>query len=356
MNDLHKTLIILTPAFTEKETDVWLPSQANFVRALNKKYPELEVIILTFHYPFIRNKMYNWFGNKVISFNGEMKGGIHSIVLWIKVWRFLNRIKKTKKLLGLFSFFCSECAFIGHYFAKKNKLKHFIWLLGQDAKKENRQVKRIRPEAGELIAISDFLVREFYQNHGIKPAHVIPIGIDSDNYIFNPAERVTDLIGAGSLSPIKQYDLFIAVVKEINRQIPGISAVICGEGSERQKLQEQISDLQLDGVLCLTGTKSNHSLLRMMQQSKILLHTSSYEGFGMVCTEALFAGAHVISFCKPMDATIENWHTVSNKEEMIEKAVGLLKNESRYHASILPFPMERTVTELMQLFHYPERS
>jgi len=39
-------------------------------------------------------------------------------------------------------------------------------------------------------------------------------------------------------------------------------------------------------------------LLEWMQRGKVFLHPSSYEGFGIVCIEALCSGAEVISFVK----------------------------------------------------------
>ena len=240
MSEPGRTLVILTPAFAAHEQDNWLPSQAVFVRHLNKMFPSLNIIILAFHFPIVKEKRYSWFGNKVIAFNGGMRGKLHTLLRWIRVWRTLKQIKKKNAILGIFSFFCSESAFIGHYFAKRHKLKHYIWLLGQDAQKENKQVKRIRPDADELVAISDFLVNEFEKNHGIRPAHLILIGINPENFPPDHPKRDIDIIGVGSLSPIKQYDIFVAVVKEISRIIPGINARICGDGTEYNKLQKLI--------------------------------------------------------------------------------------------------------------------
>ena len=55
-----------------------------------------------------------------------------------------------------------------------------------------------------------------------------------------------------------------------------------------------------------------------MQRTKIFLHTSSYEGFSGACLEALYAGAHVISFCEPMKQKIDHWHIVKDEKEMLD--------------------------------------
>jgi glycosyltransferase involved in cell wall biosynthesis len=346
------TLVILTPAFGAHEGENWLPSQSAFIRMLNKQYPQLELIILTFRFPVAPGRRYSWHGNQVVAFGGGRQGKVHSLLLWRRVWQELKRLRRRHKLVGIFSFFCVECAFVGHYFAKRYGLKHHIWVLGQDARTTNKQVARIRPQPEELVAISDFLVREFERSHGIRPAHLIPIGINPDFFPPPAAQRDIDIIGVGSLSPIKQYDVFIEVVASMARDMPGIKALICGDGSEHESLQQLIRGKNLGANLSLAGEKSHTGALSLMRQSKILLHTSAYEGYGMVCAEALYAGAHVISFCQPMDVPIAHWHIVGSPEEMKAKALALLRDEGTEYSSVLTYPMEETVRRIMQLYGY----
>jgi glycosyltransferase involved in cell wall biosynthesis len=353
MDSLPKTLVILTPAFPSEEDNTWMPSQAGFVRTLKTEYPQLAIVILAFHFPLKVGKEYIWEGNRVLAFRGGMKGSLWSLMRWQRVWKELRELRKNHDILGLFSFFCSESAFVGHYFARRYKLRHFIWVLGQDARKDNTQVRRIKPAENELVAISDFLVREFSSSHGIRPKQVIPIGVDPANFTAE-LPRAIDIMGAGSLSAIKQYDVFIWVVREICRQVPGIKAMICGHGTEHEALQQQIDEYGLQENIMLTGGKTQPELWQLMQQSKILLHPSSYEGFGMVCAEALAAGAHVISFCRPLDADIEHWHIVENKEEMAEKALELLMSEYTEHSRVIPHKIADTARAIMHLYRYDE--
>lgn len=351
MAEQCRTLVILTPAFASDDERAWLPSQANFVRTINRQFPELAVVILAFHFPKT-TKPYRWFGNEIIPFNGQMQGGVRTLLLWLRVWRRLRSIRKQRHVLGLFSFFCSESAFIGHYFAKRFGLKHFIWILGQDAAKENKQIKRIRPESEELIAISDFLVREFENNHGIRPAHIIPIGIVPEDFPIIQSPRSIDIIGVGSLSAIKRYDLFIEVIKRVSKEIPDLKVVICGGGGEQQRLQEMINRERLSDTISLIGERSHAEVLQLMQQSKVLLHTSAYEGFGMVCAEALYAGAHVISFCKPMDIPIERWNIAHDPDEMVSMCIKCLQTRQPEYVRVLPYKMNNTVREILKCFGY----
>jgi glycosyltransferase involved in cell wall biosynthesis len=350
MNNRPRALVILSPAFAADENDSRLPSQESLVRHFNRMYPSVRIIILTFHFPVRKDKEYDWYGNRVITFSGDMKGKLHSLLLWKSVWQELSRLQQAYRLAGIFSFFCSECAFIGHYFSRRHKLNHKIWVLGQDARKNNPQVRRIKPKPEELIVISDFLQREFEQNHRIKPAHIIPIGIDTSLFPTHAMRRNIDLLGAGSLIPLKQYDQLVAATAEIAGHYPGLRSVLLGNGPEETALQKQIGTLQLDQCLTMPGKQSRTDTLAYMQRSKIFLHPSAYEGLGMVCLEALYAGAHVISFCKPLDIYLEQWHVVSSKEEMAAKALALLQSPATSYNSALPYRMEETAMQLMQLF------
>jgi glycosyltransferase involved in cell wall biosynthesis len=221
--------------------------------------------------------------------------------------------------------------------------------MGQDAKKENKYPGIIHLKSNELVALSDFLQDEFEKNHRIKPGFVIPPGVDSN--LFSSAQPVkdVDILAAGSLIPLKQYSIFIEVVAALKKQIPGIKAVLTGDGPEKSKLQALIAGHDLQSTITLTGELSHPEVLKMMQRAKLFLHTSSYEGFGMVCLEALYAGCEVISFNRVMKQDIEHWHIVKEKEEMHRKAYQLLNNANEV-AKTLPFTINQSVDRVMHLF------
>ena len=125
--------------------------------------------------------------------------------------------------------------------ALKNNFKHLIWIIGQDAKLTNGFVKKIKPMSEQLIAMSDFLKEEFTKNHYIEPKHVITNGINSN--LFEPLnlkERSIDVLGAGSLIPLKNYNLFIEIIAEVVKKHSELNVKIAGEGSERKLLADLI--------------------------------------------------------------------------------------------------------------------
>jgi glycosyltransferase involved in cell wall biosynthesis len=346
------TLIILTPGFPENEADsTCIPPQQVFVKALKQNNPQLNIIVLTFHYPFFSSR-YQWNDIDVVSFGGEKKGRIYRKMIGLLVWAELKKINKEYHVIGLLSFWMGQCAFIGSWFAEKYNLKHYCWILGQDAKEGNKYVNRLNPKGRSLIALSDFIAAEFYKNYGIFPNHLIPVGIDTSLFAEIIPEKDLDILGAGSFIPLKQYDVFIEVIKLLKKDFPAIKACICGDGPEMTHLRTMIDVMDLEDNIKLLGRQTHAEVLALMQRSKVFLHPSNYEGFGAVCLEALYAGAQVVSFVKPMDATIQNWHIAQDKEAMLQMLTEILQNPNTEHQPILPYSIHDNASAAMKLFDY----
>jgi len=352
MKDTKPTLIIISPGFARNEQDsTCLPAQQVLIKTLNKNYPELQIIILAIEFPF-HHSTYQWYGNTVIGFNAWKKNKLKKVRILLDIWRTLKKLQQQHTIIGVLNFWCNYCALIGKYFAKSHRLIHYSWILGQDAKKDNRYIRWIKPTPDELIALSDFAAATFYKNHQVLPQYVIPFGIDPSLFSNEDHSRDIDILGAGSLIPLKQYDIFIRLIGELTKTFPTIKTIICGKGPDKEKLQALIVQSGLEKNISLLGERPHEEVLQLMQRTKIFLHPSLYEGFGVVCTEALYAGAHVISFCKPMNATIHNWHIVKNEDDMLQKAVHLLQNDRLEHAAVMPYSTDDCSKKLMALFNY----
>ena len=350
MIEVNKTLIILTPGFAADEADTTcLPFLQGHVDALNKNFPGTEVIILAFQYPFVK-ATYQWHNTEVISFGGKERGKFHRLKIWAQAWHKLMVLKRSKNILGIFSLWCTECALIGSCFGKFYGLKHYNWLCGQDAKAGNKYVKLIRPKSNELIAMSDFLKREFYTNYHILPTYVIPIGVDAEQSSKVDSTRPIDLLGAGSLIPLKQYDVFVKVIHQLNSRHEALNTIICGKGPEEEQLNKLILNFKIQNNISLAGEIPHNEVLKLMKRTKIFLHTSNYEGFGTVCLEALCAGTHVVSFTKPMDGHIDHWHHVTNFDEMVEKVSLLLNDKGLSHDPVIPYSSNVVAKIMMELY------
>jgi glycosyltransferase involved in cell wall biosynthesis len=347
-------LIIITPGFPENEADsTCVPPQQIFVKALKEVAPLLAIIVLTYQYPFL-SAQYQWHGVTVYSFGSKKNSRLSRLVARLRVRHQLEQLNKTHAITGVLSFWFGKAAWMGHTFGKKYKLPHYCWLLGQDAKAGNKYVNKIKPAAESLIALSDFIAREFNKNYGVLPAHTIPVGIDTGLFSTDATERPIDVLGVGSLIPLKQYPVFLEMIRLLKEFVPTVNAVICGDGPESGYLEAMAGTLDLTANVSFYGRLPHASVLALMQQSKIFLHPSAYEGFGAVCTEALYAGAHVISFVQPMDMPIKNWHVAGDKAGMLKLLVEKLRATNLNHDAVLPFTIQDNAKSMLKLFNYNE--
>jgi glycosyltransferase involved in cell wall biosynthesis len=350
MTNGGKTLVILSPGFPKNEADTaCIPPQQVFVRNLKQNNPGLNVIVLAFEYPFFSSQ-YQWNGVTVISFGGQSRGKLVRLRNWVRAWLILKRLNKEYQIVGLLSFWISDCAFVANAFAKKNNLKHFCWILGQDAKPGNKYFGRIKPNGDSLIALSDFISKEIDKNYSVKPVHIIPVGIDPALFSSPEKERDINILAAGSLIPLKQFSVLINIVSILNIYFPGIKTVICGDGTERESLNEMVKEHRLENNIQFTGELPHTSVLKLMQRTKIFVHPSAYEGFGVVCLEALHAGAQVVSFVRPMDTQIKNWHITNTEDGMLNVIKELLDDPACQYSPVTPYLINDTCKAIMELF------
>jgi len=352
MTELKKTLVILSPGFPKDEADsTCIPPQQVLVRNLKLQYPELHIIVLAFEYPFYSGT-YQWNHVSVISFGGANKGGLIRLNNWRRVWATLLRLNKQYQLIGLLSFWMGDCAFVADKFAKKHNLKHLCWILGQDARPGNKYFRWTKPKAERLIALSDFIANAVKSNYSIMPAYVVPVGVDPTLFGKPSKKRDIDILGVGSLIPLKLYSLLINIVGTLHKYFPDIRAVICGDGPEQHLLEMLIKDCRLEKNIEMVGELPHTEVLALMQRTRILVHPSSYEGLGMVCLEALYAGTRVVSFVKPMDKPVKDWHFAKSPDDMVHIIKKLLEDPFCNQENSVPFVVKDTCESIMRLFDY----
>lgn len=346
----RRTLCIFSPAFAKDQADsTWLPWLQSVVKNINSNFSFIDVVVFSFQYPPITME-YKWQGNLVIPFNGRSKTKFERLWMWFKIVKRFCSLRKERQIEGIFSLWCGETALLAKCCSKLFDVNFFCWILGGDARPGNNYIKWIRPKDTELIAMSDFLQDEFYKNYGIKPFCVIPNGIDPSSFPIPNDSKSIDILGAGSLSALKRYDMFIEIIRELQHFFPNIKAVLCGGGEKQNELKELVGKYELEKNLLIMGEIPHQLTLSYMQKAKIFLHPSSYEGFSTVCLEAIYAGAKVISFVQPMHHNIDNWLIVKTKEEIIEKAIKILEKKNEIFASKLVYSLQENVKTILTLF------
>lgn len=102
------------------------------------------------------------------------------------------------------------------------------------------------------------------------------------------------IISVGSLSPQKNQSDLISMMGVLHKEYPDWKLKIFGEGPLRETLEKQISDLNLNNVIELSGVTSN--VPKEIRKGSIFVLSSNIEGFGLVLIEAMSVGVPCVSY------------------------------------------------------------
>lgn len=326
MSSMH--LVIITPGFPANECDTTcIPGLQDLVQSYKRCYPQLKIHVIALHYPF-REKYYQWNGIEVYAAGGE-NSKFRKLQTWLRVFRFIRTLQAKEPITVLHSFWLSESAFLGQIASRLHNIPHVATIMGQDAKRENKYlplIGAIATDSMRVLALSEFAARIYFastgrQVQGVIPFGVVPMGIvpalASEETKSLAKMRNIDILTVGSVIPLKNYLTFIDVVSAIKRQIPTIRAVIVGafiDAKEVERLRSKITALNLEENIELAGEVSRGDVFAYMAQSKVLLHTSQYEGQGWVLLEALSYGADVVCFDVGFTMPHPQMHVCQNKQ------------------------------------------
>ena len=135
---------------------------------------------------------------------------------------------------------------------------------------------------------------------------VIYNGIDLNKFIFQDKKARKEirkelnlekddkvLISIGRLFKAKGYPYLIEAIKILKSKYPDIKLLIIGEGEEKNKLETQTRELNLEKNIFFLGRKENVS--NCLNASDIFILASLWEGFGLAIVEAMACGLPVIT-------------------------------------------------------------
>lgn len=301
-----KHLVFLTPGFPKDEEDTrCIPALHLFAHHMHQ-HSDFTVTIIALQYPYIEKK-YFWKNIPVYAQGGKNKKGLTKIFLWKKTMKLISKIHNESPIFRIHGFWYNECALIGNKISNKLNIPYATTFMGQDVLKSNRYLKRLT-NAETIITLSNFHRQILRQNSNLKNDIIIPWAIE--NHHIKKVEKTIDIIGVGNLVPNKNYREFLHIISIIENQYAPLQVQIIGEGPELKKLKEQASKLQ--SKITFTGPLTREETLDKMNQSKVLLHTSLFESFGMVIIEGLARGVKVFSYPTGIASELKNVSIIQN--------------------------------------------
>lgn len=140
----------------------------------------------------------------------------------------------------------------------------------------------------KYIAVSNYLRKQLLKD-GIKPEKVTVIwnGVEEKEILKVKNDRLT-LTSIGRLHPVKGYDSLIYAMTKIK----DADLLIFGDGSEKEKLEKLISELNLSDRVKLMGYTADTK--DVYSKTDIYIQPSKSEGFGLTVVEAMLYGLPIV--------------------------------------------------------------
>lgn len=202
---------------------------------------------------------------------------------------------------------------------------------------------------------------------GMKNSRIIlvPNGVSIEEIArSSPAGVTYDVAFAGRLIKDKNVDLLLHALAAVSSRIPGVRAIIAGDGPERGPLEALSESLNIKASVNFAGIMEEGAMASMLKSSKVFVLPSTREGFSITTLEALACGVPVVTVDHPANAAkdlVEDGMTglvVPVTAEGLEMAIlTLLMDEQRRRAmsarcaaSVKGFDLDVLSTKLMEAY------
>lgn len=349
---MAKKLLFIAPLFPQNhEEDHIAPFISQFSTAFTEN-TNVEVDLISLFFP--KSKPYKYNTINVYPIGSGFKRYYVFLPYLIKAIYKGFMLCKKNKYDGILCFWYRESSLLGKILSSIFKIKLRVWMLGQDAKSTNKYPKLLKLSGEEIIMISEHQKLIFFNDHHIEAKRIANVSIDIRKFPqLNTSNREITILGVGNLSDLKNYSLFIDILFNIKKEFKDVKAVICGANrGDKANLEKKINALDLQNNILFTGSISQKEVLEYMNNAKIFLHTSKFEGSGTVLHEALYAGCNVVSTIpieKPSHIE-DSFFYSTNKTELENRILTVLKSDFKAKR-IEKFKMEDTVKEIYDSFY-----
>ena len=178
---------------------------------------------------------------------------------------------------------------------------------------KRRILHRLYNNSSRVLAVSDGAqesAKRFYgiradkiqtQRNGVDVELILEQSVKAiqNDWWTRPAQqgtsRLVRIVSAGRLNHEKGFHLLISAVDELRRRCPELElrVALLGEGPHRAKLEQQVIDLKLSGIVKLPGFQENAAA--WYRSADLFVLPSLMEGMPNVLLEAMACGTPVIS-------------------------------------------------------------
>ncbi|MGQ0590683.1 MAG: glycosyltransferase family 4 protein [Sphingosinicella sp.] len=173
-----------------------------------------------------------------------------------------------------------------------------------------RMVDPLAGRADHYVALSQLTLDRFRKVWPVDPArcsivrnaiHRAQFGVAPKNPALEKRYRIEGkkvLMTFGRLDPTEQakgFDRIIELLPNIRRNVPNIAYLICGDGGDRQRLDE-LADLKgVRDIVVFAGMIEESEQADHYRLADLYVMPSKFEGFGFVFLEAMACGIPVVA-------------------------------------------------------------
>ena len=164
--------------------------------------------------------------------------------------------------------------------------------------------------ADAVVAISEYTKHRFLEWSGVSPErmHVIPCCVDAGKFGMGPKrDDLLDKYGLrdrrvmltvarlAGVERAKGIDEVLASLTDIAREIPNVSYLIVGEGTDRPRLEERAAQLGVTDRVVFAGYVAEEEKADHYRLADAYVMPGRGEGFGIVYLEALACGLPIVA-------------------------------------------------------------
>ena len=210
----------------------------------------------------------------------------------------------------------------------------------------SRFVRACAPRMDRIIGVSNFTLERFvgWSRAQKERLRLLPNCVDLSRFTPGPKplelkkklglDGRTLIMTLGRLAAderVKGFDEVIEAIPELAETIPDIAYVICGDGTDRERLERKARNLGVSDKVVFVGYVPEERKVDFYRLADAFVMPSRGEGFGIVLLEALACGLPVIGSAVDgsrealLDGVLGDLADPADRRQIVEKIVGTLK-------------------------------